>query len=364
MKQYKTACIVFYSFIIVMNKQSFSYLFSFVILATALCVAPTSLSFAWETATGDVATTTGADSMTGTTATWTTVSTGTDMNTGSTVTTGTDTMSGSMSTGTTVTTGTDTTNTGTIIATGEVMVTVTVTDEDVATTEEVEDDSSEDSGSMYDAELTAWYTFGFELGLTTLPLEKARLYDPLTRNELAKMMSAFIKSVGGEEPTENPLCDITKFADYASFDDEMKMYVKMACNYGIMGWKGDKSGLIDSFRPFDPVTREEFGIVLARYVFGATYDGKPASEHLAALKEAGIMKMIDTPASVEIRGYVLIMLQRIAEGMASEDEMVDESTMETEEVTEATEDEVINTGTVVDEPTTETGSVATGTVTE
>jgi hypothetical protein len=44
-----------------------------------------------------------------------------------------------------------------------------------------------------------------------------------------------------KEAVDNPVCDITTYSDYATFDDEMKMYIKMACDYGIMGWKNDKS---------------------------------------------------------------------------------------------------------------------------
>jgi hypothetical protein len=170
------------------------------------------------------------------------------------------------------------------------------------------------------------------------------------------MMSNFIKNVDMKEAVENPVCDITTYSDYATFDDEMKMYIKMACDYGIMGWKNDKSGLIEAFRPLDPVTREEFAAVLSRHLFGSAHDGKDMVAHLQALKDAGIMNQIDNPYVVEVRGYVLVMLQR---AMEEADAAVADEALPTEE---ETTEEVVEE----DEAMTETGTVAeeTGTGTE
>jgi S-layer homology domain len=185
-------------------------------------------------------------------------------------------------------------------------------------------------------------------------LEKARLYDGLTRFELAKMMSAFIKNVAKVEAVDNALCDITKFSDNALFDDEMKMYIKMACDYGIMGWKNDKSDIIGAFRPNDSVTREEFAAVLSRYLFGSEHDGKDMKAHLEALKNAEIMNQINNPYVVEVRGYVLLMLQRVAEDEeATADQSIKEQTTDEETI----EVVVVTTGDVTTGDVTATGTV-------
>ena len=195
------------------------------------------------------------------------------------------------------------------------------TAEDTAGDEGSDDNGNDDAGEYdEDPEVVDAYEFGYENGLTTQTLEEARLYDGLNRGELAKMMSAYIKNVDGTEQVDNPVCDITTYDDYASFDDELKMYIKMACDYGIMGWKNDKSGLIDAFRPSDKVTREELAAVLSRYLYGDEHAGADMLEHLKALQEDGIMTDISSPLSIELRGYVLIMLQRIA-GSEDADEM-------------------------------------------
>lgn len=206
-----------------------------------------------------------------------------------------------------------TSSTGTV-ATGTITTgVVTTTGTTTPTTTDTDTSTSPVPTSSSDPEVVDAYEFGFANGLTTLSIEKARLYEGLTRYELAKMISAFIKNVAGKEAVENPVCDITTFGDYASFDDEMKTYIKMACDYGVMGWKNDKSGLIANFNPFDVVTREQFAAVLSRYLFGdANNDANDLMKHLKALKAEGIMNLIDKPLTTEVRGYVLIMFQRVA----------------------------------------------------
>gem|GEM_PF-6703183 len=87
--------------------------------------------------------------------------------------------------------------------------------------------------------------------------------------------------------------------------------------------------------------------------------------HLEALRDSGIMNQIDNPFTVEVRGYVLLMLQRTA---TIEDEAMEEEAMTgTGAVAEdeAMEEEAMtNTGAVAEdeameeEAMTNTGAVA------
>ena len=70
---------------------------------------------------------------------------------------------------------------------------------------------------------------------------------------------------------------------------------------------------IEEFRPFDLVTRAEFGTALSRMLYG-TADGEGAdwySTHLAKLMDEKIITN-DNPQLKELRGYVMIMLMRSA----------------------------------------------------
>jgi hypothetical protein len=70
---------------------------------------------------------------------------------------------------------------------------------------------------------------------------------------------------------------------------------------------------ITSFRPKDTVTRAEFWTVLSRALWDEKYNNRNPfyTNHLKALKEKGIMSIIDKPETKEIRGYVMLMMKRI-----------------------------------------------------
>lgn len=72
---------------------------------------------------------------------------------------------------------------------------------------------------------------------------------------------------------------------------------------------------ITNFNPYGVVTRAEFGTVLSRALRGDEYDGATPyyADHLDALKDAGIMTNISNPSMTEVRGYVMLMMQRAEE---------------------------------------------------
>ena len=70
---------------------------------------------------------------------------------------------------------------------------------------------------------------------------------------------------------------------------------------------------ITAFRPYDSISRAEFGTALSRALWGNKYEGGNPyyANHLNALKAAGIMNQIANAESTkEVRGYVMLMLQR------------------------------------------------------
>ena len=76
---------------------------------------------------------------------------------------------------------------------------------------------------------------------------------------------------------------------------------------------------ITAFRPYDTISRAEFGTALSRVLWGDKYEGGTPyyAKHLDALKAAGIMTQIDNPENRdEVRGYVMLMLMRSDEGGA------------------------------------------------
>jgi hypothetical protein len=82
---------------------------------------------------------------------------------------------------------------------------------------------------------------------------------------------------------------------------------------------------IEAFRPYDRISRAEFGTALSRALWGNENEGGTPyyAKHLNVLKEAGIMNQIANAESTkEIRGYVMLMLMRSEENSICGDALV------------------------------------------
>ena len=161
--------------------------------------------------------------------------------------------------------------------------------------------------ASYSDELKGAYEYAYSKNITTMSsIDNANMYGELTRGQLAKMIANWAEKEMGTKVDETAVCS---FPDANTAEGDLATYVKKACQMGLMG-QG-----IEKFRPNDKVTRGEFGTTLSRALWGDKYNGATPfyKNHLEALKEAGIMKMIDTPNQMEIRGYVMLMLQRSAD---------------------------------------------------
>ena len=156
----------------------------------------------------------------------------------------------------------------------------------------------------YGAELTGAYEYAFSKGITTMSsIDNANMYGEITRGQLAKMISNWAEKELGTKVDATKVCS---FTDTNTAEGDLAAYLTKSCQMGLMG-QG-----IDAFRPNAKVTRGEFGTTLSRALWGNKYDGATPfyANHLQALKDAGIMTKIETPSQLEIRGYVMLMLQR------------------------------------------------------
>lgn len=159
-------------------------------------------------------------------------------------------------------------------------------------------------GSKFSTELNNAYLRGFANGITTMnTIQKANMTWSLIRSHMAKMISNFAISLGWLTPNTGASCT---FSDIANQSTEMKFYIKLACQLGLMGQD------ISKFDPSSVVTRAQFGTILSRVIWGNRYEWgvKYYTNHLAALKNVGIMTKIENPTEKEIRGYVMIMMKR------------------------------------------------------
>ena len=160
-------------------------------------------------------------------------------------------------------------------------------------------------GAAYSQELQDAYDWAYSKGVTTMsPIDNANMYGAITRSEMAKMLSVYATEVLGMTPNTAAACT---FSDIASVKGDLHDYIIESCELGIMG-QG-----ITAFRPYDTISRAEFGTALSRVLWGSQYEGGTPyyAKHLDALKAAGIMTQIANAESTkEIRGYVMLMLMR------------------------------------------------------
>lgn len=156
----------------------------------------------------------------------------------------------------------------------------------------------------YTSELQSAYDYAYSISITTQsPIDSANMYGSLIRSHMAKMMVNYAEGVLGKTPDDTLACE---FSDVADESSELKGYILEACQLGLMGVG------ITAFNPNATVTRAQFGTVLSRALYDDAYNGGEPyyTNHLQALKDAGIMTNIAAPSVPEVRGYVMLMMMR------------------------------------------------------
>lgn len=151
------------------------------------------------------------------------------------------------------------------------------------------------------------YEFAFRNSITTMPdIQNAHMYGELNRIAMAKMLSNYGMNILWKKPAN---VVAPEFTDVSSeLNEQYGNAVTLAYQLGIM-WINMPN---NEFRPFDTVTRAEFGTALSRLLFGlADWVDAYYTTHLAKLKAEWIITN-DDPTLQELRWYVMIMLMRAA----------------------------------------------------
>lgn len=84
----------------------------------------------------------------------------------------------------------------------------------------------ETTGSQ-EVEIATLVEWGQHYGLVS---GESELATPVTRIDLAKMLTLFVNNVWAISIHENPTCDVTHYADYTNIATEDRQYVKSACD--------------------------------------------------------------------------------------------------------------------------------------
>ena len=159
--------------------------------------------------------------------------------------------------------------------------------------------------SRYPQEFNEAYQFSYNNKITTVgTIEEAKMYTPIKRIEMAKMLSYYAMNVLWQKPDDTLYISFKDVSD--KMDAEYDNWVILAYQLWIM-WINMPD---NKFRPNDYVTRAEFATALSRMLYGID-DWRPNyySTHFEKLKSEWIMTKLD-PNMLEIRWYVMIMLMR------------------------------------------------------
>ena len=164
--------------------------------------------------------------------------------------------------------------------------------------------------SQFASEQNDAYLWACQHNITTMrTIQEARLDQPLTRAELAKIMSVYAMKEYHLKPLR---AGVVNYKDVNADLGDLADYIQLAYQLQIMGINADGTP-IQAFEPHKLVSRAEFATVLSRVIWGNKHNvsgDDRYSAHLQALKKYEIITS-DVPANWwELRGRALLMLHR------------------------------------------------------
>ena len=167
--------------------------------------------------------------------------------------------------------------------------------------------------SQFASEQNDAYLWACQHNITTMrTIQEARLDQPLTRAELAKIMSVYAMKEYHLKPLR---AGAVNYKDVNADLGDLADYIQLAYQLQIMGINADGTP-IQAFEPHKLVSRAEFATVLSRVIRGNKHNisgDDRYSAHLQALKKYKIITS-DVPANRwELRGRALLMLHRNAQ---------------------------------------------------
>lgn len=157
--------------------------------------------------------------------------------------------------------------------------------------------------------------------ISTKNIQDANLSNPITRWEMASIMSLYAINVLGKEPDESKICDFNDIhMEFTTESMEIYLWIKKACRLWLM-WVW-----ITDFNQDWKVSRAEFWTVMSRLLRWDKYNNVWKNWydwHLNALQNNGIITNIN-PNLTEHKLWVLLQLYRNSEKTNEEKKRHDE----------------------------------------
>ena len=161
----------------------------------------------------------------------------------------------------------------------------------------------------YSDEMNEAYQYARYYNITTKDsIKDADMYSGLNRIAMAKMLTNYAENVLGKDNFNTGRnCSFSDVSN--SLDKDYDYWVTKACQLWIM-WVNMPN---NKFYPNWWVTRAEFATALSRLLYWTKdWTEKYYSTHITKLRREWIITNTD-PALWELRGYVMLMLKRVAE---------------------------------------------------
>ena len=172
--------------------------------------------------------------------------------------------------------------------------------------------------SLYSNELNWAYSFARNFDITTIDqCSNVNIYGKLLRKDLAKMIVNFAENVFDRTGIVVNDSNCASFSDISNETQETQQYIQKACEYGLMWLATDGITPQGTFNPYGEVTRAQFWTILSRFIRWSEYNAESGTpyylKHLQVLKKVGIMQKINVPMMQELRGRVMLTMERIYE---------------------------------------------------
>jgi hypothetical protein len=170
--------------------------------------------------------------------------------------------------------------------------------------------SDRQTSSVYPQEFVNAYNFSYKNWITTIQtIWKSKMYEDITRIQMAKMLSNFAVNVLWKQPDTSKW--VIKFRDVTN---EMNKQYNNAVTTSYQLWIMWINMPNNNFRPNDTVTRAEFVTALSRLLYWTSdwifkWTWKYYIPHMSKLYNEWIINNTN-PRMKEKRWYVMIMLMR------------------------------------------------------
>ena len=129
-------------------------------------------------------------------------------------------------------------------------------------------------------------------------MRDARLWDYLTRSEMAKLSSVFAIKILGKTPDESKQDFCSQYADLLKANAEIKSYIVQSCELWYMWYQSNGINALEKFRPYSSLNLAEASVIVSRMMRwnqNATSGGKWYQWHLYATYNNWLIDDIRNP---------------------------------------------------------------------